>query len=350
MRKMSYMIICLLLALTSCDVHEWPDTPGYVKLHLRLNYETKMMKWEHTYDGNEVNEVGLGEIYDNHLDYGKIRYVIRTYPMSAKQRTTADYKQQFVFVKDIAEGYDHEVTLDLLPGSYNIMVWSDLMQENLGGYFYDASDFSEIRLQDTHGGNTDYRDAFKGNSTIALASSIMEQMPDTLEIQMQRPLAKYEFVTNDVLEFISKEITRITSLGIGNKSKEQAHTKVVDLNDYKVVFHYVGFMPDAYSIYTDEPVDSSTGVIFESGLKTLTESEATLGFDYVFSYSSESVVSVQIGIYDNEGTQISLTAPINIPLKRSHHTIMTGSFLMSQTSGGVSINPEYDGDHNLIFP
>ena len=127
-------------------------------------------------------------------------------------------------------------------------------------------------------------------------------------------------------------------------------TKVVDLNDYKVVFHYVGFMPDAYSIYTDEPVDSSTGVIFESGLKTLTESEATLGFDYVFSYSSESVVSVQIGIYDNEGTQISLTAPINIPLKRSHHTIMTGSFLMSQTSGGVSINPEYDGDHNLIFP
>ena len=175
-------------------------------------------------------------------------------------------------------------------------------------------------------------------------------MPDTLEIQMQRPLAKYEFVTNDVLEFISKEITRITSLGIGNKSKEQAPTKVVDLNDYKVVFHYVGFMPDAYSIYTDEPVDSSTGVIFESGLKTLTESEATLGFDYVFSYSSESVVSVQIGIYDNEGTQISLTAPINIPLKRSHHTIMTGSFLMSQTSGGVSINPEYDGDHNLIFP
>ena len=109
-------------------------------------------------------------------------------------------------------------------------------------------------------------------------------------------------------------------------------------------------MPHAYSIYTDKPVDSSTGVMFESTLRKLSESEATMGFDYVFVNGKESAVTVQIGIYDNEGTQLSLTEPIEVPLKRSHHTILSGMFLMSEASGGVTINPDFDGDHNLIFP
>ena len=105
-----------------------------------------------------------------------------------------------------------------------------------------------------------------------------------------------------------------------------------------------------WSNYTDKPVDSSTGVMFESTLRKLSESEASMGFDYVFVNGKKSAVTVQIGIYDNEGTQLSLTEPIEVPLKRSHHTIMTGMFLMSEASGGVTINPDFDGDHNLIFP
>ena len=78
MRKILYLIICLpLLLLSACDVHEWPETPEFVKMHLRLNYETDMTEWEHLYDGAEVIEQGYGETYDNHRDYGKIRYIIR---------------------------------------------------------------------------------------------------------------------------------------------------------------------------------------------------------------------------------------------------------------------------------
>ena len=77
MRRLFYLMICLpILLLTSCDVHEWPETPELVKLHLRLNYETDMAKWEHLYDGSNVIEVGLGETYDNHQDYGMIRYIV----------------------------------------------------------------------------------------------------------------------------------------------------------------------------------------------------------------------------------------------------------------------------------
>lgn len=362
MRKILYLITCLsILLLSACDVHEWPETPEFVKMHLRLNYETDMTEWEHLYDGAEVIEQGYGETYDNHRHYGKIRYIVRTYPVSEKTRATSDYTQEFVFTKDISEGYDHEVTLDLLPGNYNVMVWSDLIQTSSDNPFHNADNFAEIRLQGDHKGSNDYRDAFRGSNCISLVADIMGHLPDTLDISMQRPLAKFEFVTNDVMEFIDKESVRAASKANGNDAASKANgnkavsnddspTRAVNIEDYRVVFYYVGFMPDAYSMNTDKPVDSSTGVMFESRLRKISESEATMGFDYVFVNGKKSAVTVQIGIYNNEGRQLSLTEPIEVPLKRSHHTIMTGMFLMSEASGGVSINPDFDGDHNLIFP
>ena len=351
MRKILYLIICLpILLLSACDVHEWPETPEFVKLHLRLNYETDMTEWEHLYDGTSVIEQGLGETYDNHRDYGKIRYIVRAYPISEKQRTMQDYTQEFVFTKDIAEGYNHEVTLDLIPGDYNIMVWSDIVQHGGDTYFHDKTNFAEITLQGEHQGNNDYRDAFRGSGNVTLIADIIERVPDTLDIAMQRPLAKYEFITTDLTEFINKEQTRADAKSKAQSTDGEDVTTKVSIEDYKVVFYYVGFMPNAYSLFTDKPVDSATGVLFESTLNSLSETEASVGFDYVFVNGTESAVTVQIGIYDNEGTQLSLTVPIKVPLRRSHHTIMRGMFLMSETSGGISINPEFDGDYNLVFP
>ena len=54
MRKILYLIISMpILLLSACDVHEWPETPEFVKLHLRLNYETDMTEWEHLYRSEE---------------------------------------------------------------------------------------------------------------------------------------------------------------------------------------------------------------------------------------------------------------------------------------------------------
>lgn len=353
MRRTLHLIICIsLLLLSACDVHEWPEVSGLAKCHLRLRYETDMTEWQHLYDGSSVVEQGYDNTYDNHRDHGRIRYIVRTYPISEKQRNMSDYTQEFVFTKDLSEGYDHEVTLDVPPGNYNIMVWSDLVQTNGDVHFYDATNFAEIRLQGEHEGNNNHRDAFRGSNSITLVSEIMERLPDTLDIAMQRPLAKFEFITNDVLEFIDKESTRLASKANGNKaaSSDNTPTRAVNLEDYKVTFFYVGNMVDTYSMNTDKPVASSTNVMFESTLKKLTESEATMGFDYVFVNGKESSVTVKIGIYDNEGTQLSLTNSIIVPLKRSHHTILTGMFLMSEASGGITINPSFEDDYNLIFP
>ena len=345
MRKILYLIISMpILLLSACDVHEWPETPEFVKLHLRLNYETDMTEWEHLYDGTSAIEQGYGETCDNHRDYGKIRYIVRAYPISEKQRTSQTYTQEFVFTKDISEGYNHEVTLDLLPGNYNVMIWSDLVETSKDNYFHNADNFSEITLHGDHKGNTDHRDAFRGTSNICLVADIVEHTPDILDIVMQRPLAKFEFVTTDLKEFIDKEYEYLQR---DAATRGEVPPTRVNTDDYKVVFYYSGYMPNAYNMNTDKPVDSKMGVLFESKIDILNENEASLGFDYVFVNGKKSAVTVQIGLYDKEDRQLALSAPINVPLQRNHHTVIKGSFLMEETSGGITINPDFDGNHNI---
>ena len=330
--------------MTACDVHEWPETPEYVKFHLRLNYETDMTKWYHLYDGNQVMEVGYGETYDNHQISGQIRYVVRANSILEKNRNIPNYTQEFTFTKQISEGYNHEVLLELPEGNYQIQVWSDLVKSNTDDYFYNATNFAEIMLQGDHYANTDYRDAFRGTNTISLEADIMEHLPDTLEIIMQRPFAKYEFVTTDLMEFIDKEFEFLQKEAA---SRGEVLPSRVDLNEYNLVCYYSGYMPNAYNMNVDKPVDSMMGVLFSSKVKMLTENEASLGFDYVFVGNNKTAVTIQIGLYDKQDRQVALTELINVPLQRSHHTIMKGSFLMEEASGGITINPDFDGNHNV---
>ncbi len=342
-----FATLAAILFHTSCDVHEFPDVPETRPLHLRLNFDTHMTEWLHIYeDGGNLVEMGLGDTYDNARESGEIRYVIRTCPETQKSVSSNKYVQQFIFKNDVSEGYDTEFTLDLYPGDYRFMTWADLTEYDGGASYYNVNDFMGISLQGTHAGDDDYRDAFRGSDDIHIWDDILEHEADTLNLTMSRPLAKYEFITTDIKSFLFKEQTRVDE---ANKAGDMAETKV-NIEDYKVVFYYVGFMPDTYSMFSDKPVDSATGVLFESKLNALNETEASLGFDYVFVNGVESAITVQIGVYDNEGTQIALTNSIQVPLKRSHHTILRGTFLSSKASGGVSVNPDFDGEYNLIFP
>lgn len=337
-RKLLHLIVYMsTLAWTGCDVHEWPELPERVGFHLRLEYDTDMPKLEYAYDARALSATH---------GYG-MRYIVRAYPLSDDGKTSSDYIEELIFSREVSEGYDCEVDWELPAGQYNIMVWSDLTETgSTVARHYDADNFSEVRLNGEHAANTDLRDAFRGTGTITFTASIMETPPDTLVVGMVRPLAKFEFITTDLAEFIDKE----RRLAMARNPEQEEESRSINVEDYKVMFYYVGFMPDAFSLFTDKPVDSSTGVCFESGLTAISETEASMGFDYVFVNGKESAVTVQIGIYNKDGEQLSMTEPIEVPLKRSRHTVMRGMFLMSETSGGVTIDPEYDGDYNLIYP
>ena len=81
----------------------------------------------------------------------------------------------------------------------------------------------------------------------------------------------------------------------------------------------------------------------------LDEHNARLGFDYVMVNGRESSVMVAVGLFDEEGVRLSMTNPIEVPLKRSMLTTVKGSFLMQDTGGGVAIDPAFDGEYNIII-
>lgn len=353
MKKILSLFASLLLLLfSSCDVHQWPETPDYVRLRVRLDFDTEITQWHHNLVEQEIIDQGFGEDYDNSLKDGIIRYTIRVYPQVEKIRSSQKYIREYKFTRDISEGYNCEYIMDLPIGDYNIMVWSDLLPSVDNTPYYITNDFANIVNQENYVGNTNHRDAFRGYGLVSLEAVIYDKEPELLNIQMQRPLAKYEFITNDLEEFIEKEISRLEGLhkdNINSENEGQVNnaTRTINVDDYKVVFYYEGYMHNTYSMFEDKPINSATNVQFEAKLKKLSEKAASLGFDYVFVNGVNSTASVRIGIYDLDGTQLSLTETIKVPVLRDHHTILTGSFLMSKSSGGMYIDPDFEGDYNI---
>ena len=347
MKRILYLIICMpLLLLSGCDVHEFPDNPATVKLHLRLNYESQITEWIHTYDGSKVTEQGTGATYNNALNYGSMRYIVRAYPIKNTRQVSQYYTHEYVFNKDVSKGYNHEATIDLTPGNYKIMVWSDLTYPNRDTYYYNPANFFEILLQGEYTGNTDYRDAFRGTNDATIISDYIERVPDTLDITMQRPLAKYSFITTDLKEFIDKEIEYLAKEAA---TRGETSPTRVNTDDYKVYLLFSGYMPSAYNMNADKPVDAEVGVLYKSKLNVLNEHEAELGYDYVFVGNNKSAVTVQLVLYDKNDRQLALSLPINVPLLRNHNTILKGSFIMEQASGGIKIDPSFNGNHNIII-
>lgn len=342
----AFAVLLSVLFISSCDkVHEFPEIPERVSYSLRLEYELPLPIWEHYIEIN--SRPGTTRAVQTE---GQMRYVIRLYPRDAASGIVSSrYTEEYVFYRDLSEGYDTEVTLDAPAGDYEMRVWSDLLKDP-SDMFYDYSDFSRINIRGRHVANTDYRDAFRGSHNITLLADIYERLPESYIVKMQRPLAKYEFITNDLIEFARKEAQRIESKNNAGSSVTTAPVQRINYNDYRVVFYYVGFMQDTYSMFTDKQVDAVTGITYESKLTQLNDSEASLGFDYVFIGNEETSVTVQIGLFHKDGTQLAMTQPIEVPIRRSWHTILRGRFLMSEASGGVVIDPTFDGDFNLVFP
>lgn len=343
-------LMACVTVLTSCDVHEWPKEPERELFSINIVFETDLPQWEQIH-GDYIGRSSIVPVTRGMRDYGTMRYIVRVFPIVDGQPLKS-YSDEFVFTRDVIGGYDCNAVINLEPGDYRVMVWSDLSENIEGQSFHNTDNFGEITLQGEHAANTDYRDAFRGVTDITVNSFIDEHEPESCTITMQRPLAKFEFVTNDLREFFEKEASRVarrSGESKDNTTQSAASESRVSLNDYDVVFSYVGYMPCAYSIFTDRPVDSKTGVFFKSKLSRLSDDEASLGFDYVFVNGSQTSVAVQIALYSSDGTQVSQTEPITVPLKRSNHTIISGSFLLTQASGGMGIDPGYNGDFNFFM-
>lgn len=336
------LLAVLPLLLVGCGVHEFPDVPDTAKVSLHLRFDTDMPQVYYT-----LSRTGAPVQVTSVRTRGTMRYIIRLYPQASAAQAIP--VREYIVRRDVSQGYDADIDLDAPAGSYRVMVWADLSDDDAGvGGFYDASDFSSIRALMPYQGSTDYRDAFRGEAEAVVATSTSEQAPVGVTVQMTRPLAKFEFVANDVRLFIEQQSAAIAGHMPVDPSTGAA-TPAVDLDMFTVRIIYNGYAPNTYNIFTDKPTDAIMGVACDGRMERLSADEASLGFDYVLVNGHASEVTVQLGIYDRQGRQVSLSRAVNVPLQRSRHTIIRGEFLTQTATGGVSVNPGYDGEFNVFY-
>lgn len=342
--------LIVIMTLSSC-VHECPEIPETERCYINLDFDTDFPQREYIH--NNRSRGGTMPPSRSVREYGFMRYIIRAFPLINGEPTKIPAIEH-IETRDISSGYDMSTELLLPPGEYRIMVWADLYESEGDASFYLTEDFNEIALVGEHAPNNDYRDAFRGMTDVTIESSIYNHPATNTTITMQRPLAKFEFVSDDLVDFFEREMETFLKNTRDDSAKgappdEPSDTRAPSLDDYTVVVHYVGYMPCIYNMFADKPTDSKTGVSFTSKLSQISDEEATMGFDYVFVNGSETSVSVQLELYNKDNEQIMRTGTINVPLKRNIHTVVRGSFLMMESTGGTGIDPEYRGDHNVYI-
>lgn len=352
----AYLLMLLVaILLTGCDVHQWPEQhadipnptpdPTRVTMPLRLEYSPDVYFWEHKYDPllGSVEEInpsldifpdypGTSSKYTNLQTDGVLQIDVKVFPASDASRCVAEQ----TFTRQINGSYDSDLEIQLPDyGSYDIVVWTQLLTSADTSPFYNPSVFSQIHLiPANYRGNTDYRDAFRGRLRVDVASETMDRQV----VYMKRPMGKFELVTTDLSEFLDRE-TEVRHL-----------SSRASVTDYRVIISFPMWYPSSYSAMDDRLENASTGVSFETTMTVTGESEASLGFEYVLlGNNADGGVQTSVSVYRLDGTRVASSQVFTVPMRRDHHTLLRGAFLSMEGNGGVGIDPDFNGDHNVIW-
>lgn len=345
MKRLRYIFLLLLVSvLTGCDatIHEYPDTEVnsvLVPVTLNLEFDTEMPLYKQQTRANF-----------NSKDFD-MRYIVNVYQASMYRQIGSQLVGSYVFTKDEVDSWNNTVQFDLEQGNYDFVVWADYVDAgSTNDKYYDTSNFSIISIIGEISGSNDYRDAFVGYGKFDLAT---DPAPHTYNIIMERPMAKYRFISNDIETFISRmlEIKKKrleASRGEGEDTK--ADTKVeVDINDYYVVFNYTQYLNSAFNALMNIPAAPGTGYSFRSDIKQLDDKEAEIGFDYIF-VTENTKVWVSVDVYEKTpdgDIRLDGVNPFLVELARSKLTEVRGAFLTTQESGGVGISPGFDDEFTI---
>ena len=327
--KLRYILtsVMMLVAVAGCDVHEFPEDDFKVhpfELHLNFDFETTLAdmplyKEILYYTRAEKESV---EDYD-------MRYVIKAFRMDnvAGEIRTAD--TTIVVSKSDITNPNHSIQLNLEEGVYTFRVWSDYVKRGShSDNYYNASNFEEIILvnKQNHAGSSAFREAFRGVVTAEVSPEC-----NAVHIEMIRPMGKFKFISTDMEEFCKHAMQKFDAQSL-------------DIDAYRVVFRYNTFMPCSFNMFTDKAADSWRNVSFSSRMTVAKNEEILLGYDYAFVDKTKTTLSISVEIYEPDGELLSASEPIDVPRARNRLTVVKGAFLTSRGSGGISINPGYEGD------
>lgn len=257
----------------------------------------------------------------------QLRCVIEVYNKETKERVL----RKEVFPTAGATSNTFEVNALLKEGSYNALIWSDFTQQANKDYHYNTSDIRQIKILEPniYWANTDTRDCFIQNIDLKVNGKSNLQ-----EITMNRPVAKYRLVADDVEQF------KILSQKYG----------FPPINEVSVEIVYTSFLPSSYNLELLRPNDSQTNYKYTSSLQDITATTAQVGKDFILVNGDESSVDVTVVVKDKNGKIVNVSRGIKVNYKAGYLTTITGNFLTGGATGGsININTTWDEDFYVNF-
>lgn len=333
----------LLYIACSCNVHEWPEDYGPIDLRLNFIFHTDLPQYL-------VIDETISRASTSPYDYD-VRYIVDVYALNLDGTVKEPPIQRFVFTKDDVDQLNHQADVVIPAGNYRLVVWADFVDEGTeADKFYDATRLTQVMLLgEEHEANNDFRDAFVGRTDIYIPVQTSEPYTVEATIDMGRPLAKFNFISTDLDDFLDRVFElRAEKMATGSSEFTSADLRPesVDFDDFKIIFQYQDHMPSSFDCVDDKPrMAKDPGVTFESRIKPISETEAELGFDYIFVNGKESEVKMLVEVYDRDGSLLSRTRDIVVPVVRSKLTTIRGNMLTRIASGGVGINPSFDDEY-----
>ena len=348
-RALAVLTMVAVMILSGCDVHEFPDpepvpmpqppvppVPEHEpNVEVRLTFDTEMPLFK-------LMEMAPGgrNLFARSGSVMGMRHVAAFYRADASKEFSREPERTLILNSALSENPRHEFMLYLEPGLWRVIVFTDHVPEgSTADHYYITSDFTAIThsSRENYRGDTDMRMAFTGTSDFSVVEPV--SCGNEVEVAMAPPQAKYRFISTDLDVFLERETA---SAAMRNRAPED-----IDLSDYRVKVRYGGYFPSVFNIHTDRPADSWLGVSYSAQLSEINGNEAHVGMDYVFVNHHDTSVNAGIEVYDPDGKLISQAGPFDIPLRRGHVTEVRGNFLTAKATGGLGINPDFNGSFDI---
>lgn len=328
------------LLLTSCDVHEFPEDiepePQEPQLSLRIEFDLAL---------DAFKEIEYEALYPTRAAAAAVphlRYIIQAYPDETRAENPKKPLRTWTFTRPRPEVPDTTVTLSIPEGTARLLVWADITDSDGADKHYLTDTFAEIKLPDrnNHEGATEHRQAFRGD--LQLASGQAEGT-----VRMERPMAKYRFITTDLDKFLTDLTRRRHENGIETGDAPELAAK---LSQVYVRFVYPRYMACSFNMFTNRPADSWAGVSYKASIRPISDKEAEIGFDYVFVNTHDTSVNVGLEVVERAtGQAVARIPALDVPLSRSKVTTVRGPFLTTKAEGGAGIDPDFDGEFNIFI-
>ena len=337
MKRLTVILLSLLAVLSCEKVHQWPEPgkevdPTIIETSVNISCEIDL-DIEKIITKGSAAPVYTDEASEKYLR----RFLIDIYE---EGQSGDNLVYSNVFTQEVTDMSNLTFNADLHTHKYKAVIWMDYVfkEDRKDLHYITSNGMSAIRTQPiaSYKGSDDFKDA----QTVVFPFDLTDQTEwfahVTIDVPLQRPVAKITFEATDFEEFARKE--GCTEGEIEDFAK-----------NYQIHFIYNGYLPTGFNVLTQKLNDSQTGYHFDSTPSWIKDTpDARMGFDYVFVNGEQSSVTVSVEIVSKkDGTVVNRTDGIVVPTYRGKETVVRDKFFTRDYVPGIGINPEFDGEFNV---